>query len=67
MPGRVAGVAIAQPALDGRIVAVSPVVERAIGGRAFALLLPTDRSVDLGQVSLGILRGPEVLDAGSLG
>jgi hypothetical protein len=53
-------------ALDGRIVAVSPVVERNIGGRAFALLLPTDRPVDVGQVSLGILRGSELLDAGSL-
>ena len=54
-------------ALDGRIVAVSPVVERADGGPAFALLLPTDRPVDLGQVSLGLLRGSEVLDVGSLG
>jgi len=54
-------------ALDGRIVAVSPVVERAHGGPAFALLLPTDRPVDLRRVRLGLVRGSEVLDAGAVG
>lgn len=53
-------------ALDGRIVAVSPVVDRPNGGPAFALLLPTDRDVDLPQVRLGLVTESEVLDAGPI-
>ena len=53
--------------VDGRIVAVSPVVQRANGGPAFALLLPTQPTVDLGEVQLGLVRGAEVLDVGPIG
>jgi hypothetical protein len=53
--------------LDGEIVAVSPVIERNIGGRAFALLLPTDRDVDLSSVSLALVDGTDILDAGTVG
>ena len=54
-------------AVDGRIVAVSPVVQRANGGPSFALLLPTNPTVDLRDVRLGLVRGSEVLDVGSVG
>lgn len=50
--------------VDGRIVAVSPVVQRNLGGAAFALLLPTRPTVDLRDVRLGLLRGDAVLDGG---
>ena len=52
--------------LDGEIIAVSPVIERNIGGRAFALLLPTDRDVDLGEVHLGVVTSSGIVDAGPL-
>ena len=54
-------------AVDGRIVAVSPVVQRANGGPSFALLLPTNPTVDLREVRLGLVRGSAVLDVGSVG
>ena len=54
-------------AVDGRIVAVSPVVQRANGGPSFALLLPTNPTVDLREVRLGLVRGSDVLDVGSVG
>jgi hypothetical protein len=54
-------------AVDGRIVAISPVVDRVHGGAAFALLLPTDDPIDLGDVHLALVRGAEVLDGGALG
>jgi hypothetical protein len=53
-------------ALDGEIVAMSPVIDRSVGGRAFALLLPTDRDVDLAAVTLALVRGDEILEAGPL-
>jgi hypothetical protein len=53
--------------LDGTVIAVSPVIERNIGGRAFALLLPTDRPVDLARVHLGVVTASDVVDTGALG
>jgi hypothetical protein len=43
------------------------VVDRVHGGAAFALLLPTDDPIDLGDVHLALVRGAEVLDGGALG
>jgi hypothetical protein len=54
-------------ALDGEIIGVSPVIQRNIGGRAFALLLPTDRDVDLAAVHLALVEGADILDAGTVG
>ena len=70
LTGTVAGGRVDEDAVvavaDGRIVAVSPVVFRNIGGSAFALLLPLDRTTPLDQVRLGLLRDGELLDAGRL-
>ena len=52
--------------VDDRIAAVAPVVFRNIGGSAFALLLPLDRTTALDQVRLALLRDGELLDAGPL-
>ena len=49
---------------DGRIVAVSPVVFRNIGGPAFAMLLPLDGSAGLGELRLALVRDGQVLDGG---
>ena len=51
---------------DGRIVAVSPVVHRNLGGAAFALLLPMDGSAGLGELHLALLRDGELYDAGEI-
>ena len=61
--GRVDEDAVAAVA-DGRIVAVSPVVHRNIGGPAFAMLLPLDGSAGLGELRLALVRGSELLDGG---
>ena len=61
--GRVDEDAVAAIA-DGRIVAVSPVVFRNIGGAAFALMLPLDGSAGLSEVRLALVRGSELLDGG---
>ena len=52
--------------VDDRIAAVAPVVFRNIGGSAFALLLPLDRTTSLDQVRLALLRDGDLLDAGPL-
>jgi hypothetical protein len=51
---------------DDRIVAVSPVVFRNIGGSAFALLLPFDARVDLDELRLGLIRNGRLLDGGQV-
>ena len=63
--GRVDEDAVAAVA-DGRIVAVSPVVHRNIGGPAFAMLLPLDGSAGLGELRLALVRGSELLDGGRI-
>jgi hypothetical protein len=49
---------------DGRVVAVSPVVHRNIGGAAFAMLLPLDGRAGLGELRLALVRDGELYDAG---
>lgn len=51
---------------DGRIVAVSPVVFRNIGGPAFAMLLPLDGSAGLGELRLALVRDGQLLDGGEV-
>jgi hypothetical protein len=68
--GSVAGGSVDEDAVvavsDGRIVAVSPVVFRNIGGAAFAMLLPLDGSADLASLRLALVRDGEVLDGGEV-
>ncbi len=54
-------------AVDEQIVAVSPVVRRNAGGRAFALLLPSARPIDVAAVRLGIVTADGLIDTGALG
>ena len=51
-------------ARNGRIVAVSPVIERVGGGPGFAMLLPTTGAMDLRGLRLGLVRGEQVVDTG---
>ena len=68
--GTVAGGVVGEDAIvavaDGRIVAVSPVVFRNIGGSAFAMLLPLDGSAGLGELRLALVRDGQVLDGGEV-
>jgi hypothetical protein len=70
LTGTVAGGEVDEDAVvavvEDRVAAVGPVVFRNIGGAAFALLLPLDRTADLGDVRLALLRDGELLDAGPL-
>jgi hypothetical protein len=63
--GEVGADAVAAVA-DGRIVAVSPVVFRNIGGPAFALLLPVDGSARPDELHLALVRDGQVLDGGPI-
>jgi hypothetical protein len=68
--GTVAGGVVDEDAVaavaDGRIVAVSPVVFRNIGGPAFAMLLPLDGSAGLGELRLVLVRDGQLLDGGQV-
>ena len=70
LTGTVAGGRVGDDAVvavvDDRVAAVAPVVFRNIGGSAFALLLPLDRTTSLDQVRLALLRDGDLLDAGLL-
>jgi hypothetical protein len=70
LTGTVAGGEVGEDAVaavaDGRIVAVSPVVPRNVGGPAFALLLPLDGSAGLRELRLALVRGDDLLDGGEI-
>jgi hypothetical protein len=63
------GVTHVVAAVDGRIVAISPIIDRKDGRPGFALLLPASGTVDVADVRLGLVGGAggaDLTDTGPL-